>query len=98
SEGGAGGGSQEECGRVGRDRTVTAAQLDQRRFYGQLLYIADERGYKPGWAAHKFKEKFGAWPSWRFVEPIAPDDATRAWERSRRIAYAKALQQAQAAR
>ena len=26
--------------------------------------IADERGYKPGWAAHKYKEKFGAFPPW----------------------------------
>ena len=24
--------------------------------------IAAERGYKAGWAAHKFKEKFGTWP------------------------------------
>jgi superfamily II DNA or RNA helicase len=79
-----------ELGHVSADRTVTAAALDQRRFYAQLLYIARERGYQRGWAGHKFREKFGYWPSWRSVEPLPPDDAVRAWERSRRIAYAKA--------
>ena len=62
-----------------------------------LLYIARERGYQPGWAAHKYKEKFGGWPESRFVEPIAPDDAMRSWVRSRLIAYAKAMQKAGAA-
>ena len=27
-----------------------------------LAWIADERDYKPGWVAHKYKEKFGTWP------------------------------------
>ena len=31
-----------------------------RSWHAQLAYIAQERGYKPGWAAYKFKEKFGA--------------------------------------
>jgi DNA repair protein RadD len=79
-----------DLGRVERDRSIVAAAIDQRRFFGQLLYIASERGYQQGWAAHKFREKFGAWPSWRFAEPSPPDDAVRAWVRSRQIAYAKA--------
>ena len=64
--------------------------VDQRRFYSQLLYIAAERGYQRGWAGHKFREKFGVWPSWRYAEPVPADDAVRAWVRSRQIAYAKA--------
>jgi DNA repair protein RadD len=79
-----------ELGRVERNRTVSATALDQRRFHGMLLYIAGERGYQRGWAAHKFKEKFGAWPSWRYAEPVPADDATRAWVRSRVIAFARA--------
>jgi len=86
-----------DLARVERDRTVTAVTQDRRRFYAMLLYIAGERGYQPGWAAHKFKEKFGAWPSWRFLDPLPPDDATRAWVRSRAIAYAKAMAKAGAA-
>ena len=79
-----------DLGRVERNLTVTASVLDQRRFYAQLLYIARQRGYQRGWAAHKFREKFGAWPSWHFAEPIPADDSVRAWVRSRAIAYAKA--------
>ena len=29
-----------------------------------LAYIADERGYKRGWVANKYKEKFGVFPPW----------------------------------
>jgi DNA repair protein RadD len=79
-----------DLGRVERDHSIVAAAVDQRRFYSQLLYIANERGYQRGWAGHKFREKFGAWPSWRYAEPMPADDAVRAWVRSRAIAYAKA--------
>jgi DNA repair protein RadD len=55
-----------------------------------LTYIAEERGYKPGWIAHKFKEKFGHWPTCRYVAPIEPSREVLSWVRSRNIAYAKA--------
>jgi superfamily II DNA or RNA helicase len=89
-----------ELGRVGRDRRVKAQDYgpdDRRRFHAQLLYIARERGYAQGWAAHKFKEKFGSFPDsppWSPPSPLPPDDATRSWVRSRQIAYAKAMQKA----
>jgi hypothetical protein len=55
-----------------------------------LAYIAVERGYKPGWSAHKFKEKFGVWPPWDArPQPIEPTPEVRSWVRSRQIAYAK---------
>ena len=70
---------------------------DKARFYRQLLGFAKERGYKAGWAGHKFKEKFGTWPASRFAEPLAPDEAVRSWVRSRQIAYAKAMEKAKSA-
>jgi DNA repair protein RadD len=60
-------------------------------FYRRLLWIAYQRGYKKGWAAHKFREKFSSWPPRTEVSPLEPDRATLAWVRSRQIAYAKAL-------
>lgn len=30
--------------------------------YSQLVYVAERRGYKPGYAAYKFKELFNHWP------------------------------------
>jgi DNA repair protein RadD len=62
------------------------------QFYSELLWIARERGYKPGWAAHMYKKRFGAWPRWRHATPKPASAATRAWVRSRDIAYAKARQ------
>ena len=47
--------------RTGTTRQTSDPQ-EQLRWHAQLACIALQRGYKPGWAAHKFKEKFGHWP------------------------------------
>jgi DNA repair protein RadD len=78
-----------ELGEVSRDRSIRVPQIDRLAFHRQLAWIARERGYKPGWITHKYREKFGDWPRMRSVEPMAPDAATRAWVRSRQIAFAK---------
>ena len=90
-----------ELGRVARDHSVAVPSYsakDQRDFYGQLLWIAGEKGYQSGWAAHKFKEKFGGWPrpAMRHVSAAPPTDAVRAWVKSRQIAFAKAMSKARA--
>jgi hypothetical protein len=62
------------------------------KFFQQLRAVQQMRGYKKGWAAYKFKEKFGTFPPWSYndLPPIAPTDAVLSWVRSRNIAYAKA--------
>jgi hypothetical protein len=72
-----------------RDGTMTATVADLNSFHGQLAWIAQERGYNPGWSAHKFRDKHGFWPSSRSPKPERPTPATLAWVRSRQIAYAK---------
>jgi superfamily II DNA or RNA helicase len=62
---------------------------ERERWHGMLIWIANERDYKPGWVAHKYKEKFGTWPPWGAPQPIAPTDECRSWVRSRMIAYAR---------
>ena len=57
---------------------------------GMFAHIARERGYKPGWAAHKFKEKFGTWPPWGSSPQPIPPTPEVVWVRSRAIAFAKA--------
>jgi hypothetical protein len=66
----------------------------QQLFHAQLAWIAKDRGYKPGWAAHKFKERFGHWPERRDVLPLRPRPEVLAWERHCRIRYAKSMQKA----
>jgi DNA repair protein RadD len=58
------------------------------RWHGMLTHIAAERDYKPGWIAHKYKEKFGVYPPWGArPEPVAPTPEVRAWVKSRQIAF-----------
>ena len=61
------------------------------QFHRQLLWIAREKGYKRGWAAYKYREKFGDWPAARNAVPEPPGEIVRSWVRSRQIAYAKAM-------
>ena len=83
--------------RQGFVRPATPTSAEKQAFYGQLISIARERGYKPGWAAYKFREKFSAWPARTDVEPVPPTPAILSWVRSRNIAYAKARQKASGA-
>jgi DNA repair protein RadD len=63
----------------------------RQRWLGMFAHIANERGYKPGWVAYKFKEKFGAFPPWgRMPNPIPPTPEVKSWVRSRMIAFARA--------
>ena len=57
-----------------------------------LLSIANHRGYKPGWAAMKFREIFRVWPP-RGQDP-APDNPSgelMKWIKAQNKAYAKAM-------
>jgi DNA repair protein RadD len=80
-------------------RTAKAvANPDVRvRWHAMLMHIATMRGYKAGWAAHKFREKFGTWPAARTVTPLEPSAEVLSWVRSRDIAYAKARAKGRAA-
>jgi DNA repair protein RadD len=82
-----------ELGRVDRERRVHADlhdPVERARWHAMLLSISYERGYKPGWVAHKFKEKFGIYPGWgTSPSPIEPTPEVRSWVRSRQIAYAR---------
>jgi DNA repair protein RadD len=67
---------------------------ERQAFYSQLCGIASERGYKPGWAFHKYREKFGVEPKGLSHEPTEPSAATMRWVRSRQIAWAKGREKA----
>jgi superfamily II DNA or RNA helicase len=74
----------------GRVRPAQYDPASKKQWLAMLTTIAGERGYKPGWAAVNYKEKFGAWPPYGTqVEPIPPTAECRSWVRSRQIAFAK---------
>jgi DNA repair protein RadD len=72
----------------GRAKANGYSPAERAQWHAMLAWIALDRGYKPGWVGHKFKEKFGDWPS-RHVAPVEPSPEVRSWVRSRMIAYAK---------
>jgi DNA repair protein RadD len=75
---------------AGKANPVTYDPETRLRWHGMLASIADQRGYKPGWVAHKYREKFGTWPSgYGAPAPITPSPEVISWVRSRQIAYAK---------
>jgi DNA repair protein RadD len=47
--------------------TTITRQERERLFFVEHLQIANDRGYRPGWVAHRFQEKFGHFPAalWR---------------------------------
>lgn len=40
----------------------SAGDDEKRKVYMRLLNVARKRGYKTGWAAHRYREIFGTWP------------------------------------
>ncbi len=62
----------------------------KRKWLAELRFICQRENYSSGWAAHKFKEKFGSWPNNINAEPAPPSPEVQRWLRSRQIAWAKA--------
>jgi superfamily II DNA or RNA helicase len=88
-----------DLARIERNTRQPVQYFDPRermRWHGMLTHIAIMHGYKPGWAAYKFKEKFGTWPAVRTIEPRQPSPEVLSWVRSRNIAWARAQQKAAA--
>lgn len=61
-------------------------------FFGQLKKYCIQTGKREGWAAHKWREKFGTWPNDKRLKEARPVEITpevAGWITSRNIAYAK---------
>jgi len=61
---------------------------DRQSFYSELLYYSRMRGYKDGWVAHKYKEKFGVFPRGVQQITVPTSNKTARWIQSRNIAWA----------
>jgi superfamily II DNA or RNA helicase len=64
-------------------------RAEQQQFYSELLFYAQLRGFKEGWAAHKYKEKFSVFPRGLSSTTKQPSNKTLSWIRSRQIAWSK---------
>jgi DNA repair protein RadD len=75
-----------------RSQARETTQEERIEFYRQILWIQERRSYKPGWAAHQYKNRHGHFPpwAWNHLVPKEPTASTLSWVKSRQIAFAKA--------
>jgi superfamily II DNA or RNA helicase len=69
------------------------------RFYGDLIQIGREKGYKLGWAMNKYRERFGVWPN--KINPVEAEKAhqdTLNWITHSNIKWARSKNGKRAAR
>lgn len=65
------------------------SQSEKQDFFSGLIQIAQDRGYKDGWAWHKFCEKFGHTPDGLHRLPCKPSSQVWGWLNRRAIAKEK---------
>jgi DNA repair protein RadD len=63
-------------------------KTDEAFFFGELKAFGQRMGYKPGWPAVQFKERFGVWPRAYEKAPLQRvSTETLVWIRERQLAY-----------
>lgn len=73
-----------------RSKKRTYSLAEKQAWYSGLLHYAYEKGIKPGWAYHKYREKFDVAPSSQLKQiPREPSPEMRSWITSRNIKFAK---------
>lgn len=54
----------------------------RRAYFNAMVHKAKERGFKPGYAAALYKERYGAWPPWAWSDAVKADFASDPyWQR-----------------
>jgi len=52
-----------ELVKIKRKENRAFTKTEKQEFYSGLLSYCDKTGKKDGWAAHKYRERFGVWPN-----------------------------------
>jgi DNA repair protein RadD len=67
---------------LGQHDTISDAK--RLRFYMELVGLAEQKGWKPGFAAYKYRERFGDWPKreWNRYGGVEPRWETIRWVQS----------------
>ncbi|MDR5727525.1 MAG: DEAD/DEAH box helicase [Terriglobia bacterium] len=71
------------------ERVYTMAE--KQEFYSGLLYIAQQRGKAEGVAAHRYRDKFGAFPRGLQKVPSPPSFEVSQFDKHCRIKWAKSM-------
>lgn len=67
----------------------------KQQWFAELNWIAKERGYSVGWVKHKYKAKFGVWPTLLNMNAVSrPGREVANYVRFQAIRYAKSKERA----
>jgi len=75
-------------------KQVKATMEEKERWYAMLLWYEEDKQYRHGWAANKYRERFKVWPNGIQVTPRRPDAQVGNWIRSTQIRWIKGQQKA----
>jgi superfamily II DNA or RNA helicase len=75
-------------------KTIKADRQTKQGWYSGLLHIANERGFKNGWAANQYRARFDVWPRGLDELRTPPSTEIKNWVLSRQIAYSKSRKRA----
>jgi superfamily II DNA or RNA helicase len=64
------------------------SDASKQTVYSMLNCIAQDKGYKPGWTANKYRAIFGVWPRKMKNTILTPTPELRSWITSQNIRYA----------
>ena len=78
-----------ELERFDRKAKKPAAPDRKQHVYSQLLQVARNKGYSPGWVAHKYKAMFDVWPRNMRDVPATPTAELLNWLKSQQIAFSR---------
>lgn len=79
--------------KAGPTRGREFSTAEKKAWFAQFLGYCRNHGYKDGWAANQYREKFKVWPKGMDgVVPTEPSYEVFQWIKSRQIAYAKSRQ------
>ena len=87
-----------ELHRLDRKTKKPATPDRKQHVYSQLLQVARNKGYSPGWVAHKYRAMFDVWPRNMRDVPATPTAELLSWLKSQQIRFAKGQQKAQEGR
>jgi len=87
-----------ELQRLERKTKKPATPDRKQHVYSQLLQVARNKGYSPGWVSHKYRAMFDVWPRNMRDVPATPTPELLSWLKSQQIAFSKAREKQQGGR
>lgn len=64
-----------------------SSKMDKQQTYSGLLHYQMMKGYRHGWAAHKYRTIFDVWPRGLDEKPAPPTDQLFSWIKSENIRH-----------